>query len=163
MRGLGRCQPARVVLGLYDQRTSVVKRIEQFIGIGGDDAEALKNQFVIVRVAPLPSVPDAAEGKELVVGERHRPGLADLLFLLVFCQRLPLVEEVGRDQAAAMLPGLAPRAARSEFVGARVDGTEAGPWRLRPIRILLANSGGASAKAIGRRNWSIPYSFQVLV
>ena len=140
MRWLGRLEPARVVLWLDDQRTSIVERLEQFVGIGGDDAEAFKNQLIVLRIMPLPSIPDAAEGKEPVVGKRHRPGLADLLSLLVFCERLPLKEEAGRDQATAMLPGLAPRAARRELVSARIDGAEAGPRRLRPVRILLAKS-----------------------
>jgi hypothetical protein len=33
-----------------------------------------------------------------------------------------------------------PGSAAFELIGARIDGAEIGLWRLRPVRILLANS-----------------------
>jgi hypothetical protein len=49
-------------------------------------------------------------------GESHRPGLANLLFLILWRGRFPFVEDVGRDEATPSLPGLTPCAAALEIV-----------------------------------------------
>src|SRR5208337_174670 len=138
MGRLSRREPSLVVPGLDDERAAVVKGFEKFVGIGGDDAEALHNDLIfanliVLFVPPFPAIPDAAEGEESLVRERNRPWFTDLFLLLVLRQRLPFVKEVSRDEAAAVFPWLAPGAARGELVSSRINRTEIGSGCFRPI------------------------------
>src|ERR1700679_1760022 len=84
MRRFCGCKPSVVVLWFQYQGASVVKRFQNFIRVSGNDAEALKNEFVLVFVLPLPSVPDPSKSKQLISHKRNRPRFAPLLLHLFF-------------------------------------------------------------------------------
>ena len=134
MRRFRRRKPSLIVLRLDDERTTVVERLQNFIRIRRNDAEAFDNDLVLVFVLPFPSVPDPSEGEKAIIRKRNCPWLAELLLFLLLGQWLPFEEEIGWDEATTMLPWLSPGAAALELVGARIDGTEIGLWRLRPVR-----------------------------
>src|ERR1035438_3897772 len=124
MGGLGRRKPSLIVLGLDDQRTAVVERLQNFIRICCDNAEALDDNLVLLCVISLPSVPDPSEGEEAIVRKRNSPRLAELLLFLFFGQWLSLEEEAGWYEASPVLPWLSPGAAALKLVGACIDGAE---------------------------------------
>ena len=109
-----------------------MERLQNFIRVRRNDAEAFNNNLVLVFVLASPSVPDASEGEKAIIRKRNCPWLAELLLFLLLAQWLPFEEKIGWDEATTMLPWFSPRAAVLKLVGARIDGTKIRLWRLRP-------------------------------
>ena len=140
MRGFGRCQPWLIVLRFDDERATVVKRLQNFIRVRRNDAEAFDNDLVFVFVLAFPSVSDPSEGEEAIIRKRYCPWLAEPHLLLLLGQWLPFEEKVSWDEATTVFPWLSPGTAALKLVGARIDGTETCLWCLRPVGMLLAKS-----------------------
>ena len=111
-----------------------MERLQNFVWICCDYAEALDDDFVLVAVLALPSVPDPSEGEKLIVSKRNSPRFAELLLFLLLGQWLPFEEEICRYEATTVFPWLSPGTARLELVGAGIDGAEGSLGRLGPIR-----------------------------
>ena len=134
MRGFRWRKPPLIVLWLNDERTTVVKGLQNFIRVRRNDAEAFDNDLALLFVFASPSVPDSSESEQAIISKRNRPWIAELLLFLLLRQRLPFEKEVGWNQATTVLPWFSPGAATLELVGARIDGTEIRLWRLRPVK-----------------------------
>jgi len=134
MRGFRQSQPSLIVLRLDDQRTAVVERLQNFVWICCDYAEALDDDFVLVAVLALPFVPDPSECEQATIRKRNRPRLTELFLFLLLGQWLPFEEEICRYEATTVFPWRSPGAARLELVGAGIDGAEGSLGRLGPIR-----------------------------
>ena len=134
LRGFLRRKPSLIVLRLDDQRATVLERLQNFIRVRRNDAEAFDNDFVLVFVYALSDVPDPSEGEKAIIRKRNCPWLAELPLFLLHGQWLPFEEETGWDEATTVLPWFSPGAAILKLVGAHIDGTEISLWRLRPIR-----------------------------
>ena len=90
-------EPEIVILGVKDDRHAIMHIFRELVGRGGDDRTGLDP--LAFRI--LPALPDAGKGEGTFVGhgETERTLLA--------AGFLPLVETIGRNEAAALAEGLA--------------------------------------------------------
>src|ERR1700679_3749836 len=90
--GVRSIQPSVIVGRFQDHWHSVVNGRGEFVGVGGDNAEALKPIF---GRWVLPCVPYPSEGKWLPASQGEGVGL-----LVLLIHPLPFVKPIGGDEAA---------------------------------------------------------------
>ena len=110
-----------------------MERLQNFIRVRSNDAEAFDNDLALLFVQAFPSIPDPYEGEKTFIRKRYRPWLAEFLLFLLFGQRLPFEEKVGWDQATTMFPWLSPGAAALKLVGRALMELKVAFGRLRPV------------------------------
>ena len=98
-----RSHPTLVVVGFYDDRHAVVEWFHQLVRVGRDERVGLENGAG----GPItPAIPKAGHAEDSACFKGYGKGLLQL-----WGDRLPLVETIERDEAAAALICFAKRGA----------------------------------------------------
>jgi hypothetical protein len=61
-----------------------VERLQNFIRIRRNDAEAFDNEFVLALVLTFPYVPDTSKVEKAIARKRYCPWLAEFLLFFLF-------------------------------------------------------------------------------